>query len=519
MSESTNLFAENKSTALRVSVMVAALGLGFIGALLLPASPWGINVFIFTAALLGAILFLTRRNQLVLTGGGRWLVFPILLFAALIAWRDSRTLLTANVLALLMCLGLAVLRTQRGRLRVAGIVEYVLDWSQSGFIALLGGALLLIGTSWREVSFGKRAGSAAAVIRGLVIALPLLLIFGGLFAAADAVFQGLLRQVFNLDTRTIFDTIGWTLFWSWLVAGFLYALLIYRAPSLLEGLRPAWLALGSIEIGIVLGLLNALFIAFVIVQVRYFFGGADLVQTTTGLTYAEYARRGFLELVTVAALALPVFLITHWLSKPNAARTRKLFNALAVVLIAMLFVIMVSAVQRMSLYVEVFGLTELRLYTTAFMAWLALVFIWFMFTVSRGARERFAFGALTLGFGVLLILNALNPDEVIARTNLNRPNAAEPFDARYIASLSADAIPTLITALPTLNQKDVCTITHQIIANRTPPQEFGVLAPPKGWTWTQPASYDWRTFNLSRTTAWQITAANWQTISGACPKN
>ena len=60
--------------------------------------------------------------------------------------------------------------------------------------------------------------------------------------------------------------------------------------------------LGIVELGIVLGLLDVLFLAFVLVQFRYLFGGAELVQVSATLTYAEYARRGFFELVAVAAL-------------------------------------------------------------------------------------------------------------------------------------------------------------------------------------------------------------------------
>ena len=40
-----------------------------------------------------------------------------------------------------------------------------------------------------------------------------------------------------------------------------------------------------------------MFLAFIVVQLRYFFGGAAQVEVVPGLTYADYARRGFFELV------------------------------------------------------------------------------------------------------------------------------------------------------------------------------------------------------------------------------
>ena len=36
-------------------------------------------------------------------------------------------------------------------------------------------------------------------------------------------------------------------------------------------------------------------------------------------TYAEYARRGFFELVAVAALVLPLLLCAHWLVRRTVA--------------------------------------------------------------------------------------------------------------------------------------------------------------------------------------------------------
>ena len=57
---------------------------------------------------------------------------------------------------------------------------------------------------------------------------------------------------------------------------------------------------------------DLLFLAFVLVQFRYLFGGAELVRGLTGMSYADYARRGFFELVAVAALSLPLLLLADW---------------------------------------------------------------------------------------------------------------------------------------------------------------------------------------------------------------
>ena len=129
--------------------------------------------------------------------------------------------------------------------------------------------------------------------------------------------------------------------------------------------------------GVVFGLVNVLFLTFVGVQFRYLFGGADRVESSSTLTYAEYARRGFFELVAVAGLAALFLLFTHWLLPRGQSRLHRFYAAFAALLVALVFVVMASALQRMRLYTETFGLTELRLYTTAFMVWL--------FACSRGS--------------------------------------------------------------------------------------------------------------------------------------
>src|SRR5438046_9659678 len=95
---------------------------------------------------------------------------------------------------------------------------------------------------------------------------------------------------------------------------------------------------------------------------------------------------------------------------------------------------MASAFTRMRLYVSEYGLSEDRLYATAFMLYLAGLFGWLAWTTLRGARRRFAFGGLVQGFAMLGVLHLVNPDVLIVRTDLSRPAAERPFDASYAAS-------------------------------------------------------------------------------------
>lgn len=182
-----------------------------------------------------------------------------------------------------------------------------------------------------------------------------------------------------------------------------------------------------------------LFTIFVVVQARYLFGGRSLVEAREQLSYATYARHGFFELVAVSALVLVVIV------GANALVRSRLVRALSAILVALELVVAVSALQRLRLYEQEYGLTELRVWTTGVVLWLMCVFVWLSVTTLRG-RGRFAVGALVLGFAATAALNVLSPDALTARTNLSRPHV----DTAYLARLSDDAVPTLVSRLPSL---------------------------------------------------------------------
>src|SRR5262249_1210002 len=150
---------------------------------------------------------------------------------------------------------------------------------------------------------------------------------------------------------------------------------------------------------------------------------------------------------------------------------------------ALLFVIMVSAFERMFLYVREYGQTELRTYTTAFMAWLAILFVWFAATVLRGRRDRFAFGAMISGFAMILFLHLANPDAMIVRTNAGRAARGLAFDVAYNTSLSADSVPELVRDIGLLRSDDQAWVARSLLNN-----------------WSSPKG-DWRTWNSDRAAA------------------
>jgi hypothetical protein len=198
------------------------------------------------------------------------------------------------------------------------------------------------------------------------------------------------------------------------------------------------------ELTVVLCSLCGLFGLFVAIQVQYLFGGSVVA---AGLSYSDYARKGFFELAWVAGLSLPLLVGSHAVAPSSSRRDVVVFRVLSTILVGLLFVVMASAMVRMQMYVEAYGLTPLRVSSTAFMLWLALVFCWFLASLYRGSMGRFAVGAMAAGFGVIGLLNLMTPDLVSARYNVARFGSSADLDAGHLAELGAETVPFVLSSL------------------------------------------------------------------------
>jgi hypothetical protein len=447
-----------------VVIVLSALALGIAGDVLLRWVPWGVN------ALLWTVLFCVAARVCAGSEGRRAALFPMLcalLAAGGILWRESNVLVALDVLLLLACLPMIALASRGVRIQAAGLAELGAAIAVTGAQSVAGfPQLILRDLSWKRMPrFGSRGAGVA--LRGVLIAAPALLIFGLLLTSADERFAGMFRELIVFDIREQALHVIMTGIIAAICAGYLRSLALSGAMPRLG--RPEILRLPAAETNVALALVNVLFALFVIVQFRYFFGAAPA-------QLAQYARRGFFELVWVVALVVPMLLLLEWLV--GKGRGFRLFRVMALVQVALVFVIAASALRRMQLYRDAFGLTRLRFFTTAFMIWLAALLIWFVCTVLTGRRHRFALGALATGMAIVVALHVINPDRIIVETNVERARAGQrAFDATYALSLSDDAMPAIVE--------------HADIAGPQVLKSFANRPRPAGW----------RTWNVSRALA------------------
>lgn len=441
----------------------ASLAIGLVGQALFAWTGFGLNVAIFSMILF-AVVAIGFRNELqkVRRESIYW-SFGAVLGAIGVALNDSAILQALNLGVVFASLGMVAYASQQS------IGDGTMTRSAVALVGWFGlwceGAVHLAQTKLtsRQMSEESRE-RLRAIFRGLVLAVPLLFVFGGLFFAADPVFQRMATSWIQLDMNDL------------IVRGFLFGgLTIFGAGifgaiqgrSVFAISRPpstGGLKIGSTEFGVLFGLLCTLFLAFLVVQARYLFGGNDLVLATEGLTYAQYARQGFFELMTVAGIAIPTLLLFLGFCNPSE-RARPWINGLSVAFLGQVAALLLSAARRMSLYVDAHGLTELRYYTSATMAWLAVVIVGLIVFVVRNRSGRAGSWIVGTAMAAILITTVSNPDERIAEVNLARHSSERPVDLETLLDLGSGATRPLLNALDRL-EPDAQTFVRERLADR-----------------------------------------------------
>jgi ABC-type multidrug transport system fused ATPase/permease subunit len=295
----------------------------------------------------------------------------------------------------------------------------------------------------------EKSKHGLAILRGVLITIPLLLVFGLLLAAADTIFSNQLGSAFDWLKFDIFDNfIPHTLIillLTWFGAAALWhALTKSEKPLVLQPDKPLFKPfLGMTETSIALISLNVLFAFFLVVQFRYFFAGSANV-SIDGFTYAEYARRGFFELVAVALIASVLYFGLASFTKRDTEAKKRAFSAMAGLLLVQVGVMLISAFQRLRLYEQAYGFTSPRLAAHVFMIFVGLLLLALIIMELTNTFRKLGL-VLMLGFlAFALVMVGLNEDALIAKQNLERAVQGEKLDATYLVhGLTNDAVPTL----------------------------------------------------------------------------
>jgi hypothetical protein len=421
--------------------------------------PPGLAVTLGTWLAVAAIAGLARPRR------AAW---PFLAGAAVLgaffSLRTSPMLLVLDLLGATALLCVASSFTRRDDPATATTRSYLARAALTPFEALPDGITSLTGPPARE--FARRASPRALVRAALLIA-PVAAVLAILLGSADPVFRRYVH-VPSIEPDVwpphVIATIVGALALATLVA------IALRPPTGLGAAAQGPLSARWVRTGEWVGLLavvDALFAIFVVIQFAVFFEGRTRVLREQGLTYAEYARGGFWQLLGAAAIAGVVLaFVWHALPSPVPERSRRMFLGLGLGLVALVGVVLVSAFKRLALYEDAYGLTELRILVHATIVALAALFVCVIVALVLWRSAWLPTAAVVIVTVTVIGLDLFNVDARIAASNIARAEAGHGLDPWILSQLSPDAYPVMVDALDGLSPGDRASVTS-ILACRT----------------------------------------------------
>jgi hypothetical protein len=446
-----NLVDAQQSLKHKVTALLMAVGLGLLFDYFFAEEYLGLSVLIFTMVMMGAVLYsvksqiqLSKKISLV------WGI-PSILLALSFSLYNNPVLKSLNILLIpLLITGyLITVRYEQvkgiGLALAANIVDRMFNKALMTSPKFISFSKEII-KSGKEV---KENATRKSIIRGLMISIPLLIIIIMLLSSADMMFNYYIQSLgdlfggFNNSSviaHTFLITLI-TLYMFGLLWSFKYSHIPYQEEAM-GVVKACWEPVTMITI---LVMVNTAYLLFTVVQAAYLYGGgADALPI--GFSYAEYARRGFFELILVTIINFAIVMLGMNLMKKGQGVVHKAANLSYSLLIVFTFNMLGAASYKMYLYESAFGFTRLRVFVQVFMILIGILLIILLLGIwvkKTPVLKYSVIAALT----VYTALNFINIDRIIAKENILRYEETGKIDVGYIINLSYDAMPEIVRLL------------------------------------------------------------------------
>ena len=413
--------------------------------------PLGISYPIFVLVFYGIFLRLLQKRISYKWDFGWFLTLPIVLLAFTYFFFSNRLLMGLNFIMIpLLMVAQTILLTNENKYHWFDF-RFLCDILHGFFVRFFSRLPKFFTTFSEWVNPKGRLQKSSVFIKvlvGLLISLPLLALVLLLLTSADVVFSHYMDQLVEWVRSLNLGDVLWQLLLIVAVGMFLFSYLdtFIRSRKKMQGQESklqANIHADSVILVTVLSLLIIVYVGFILIQFRYLFGGSIDKVLPVKYTYAEYARRGFFELIAVTLINFTILLIGI-VFQPNASNWGKLLvRILQSLLVLCTGVMLVSAFMRMSLYESQFGYTYLRILTQTFMIFLFVLFVVALIKIWHNGVGLFQ-TYVVISLVAYLIINYMNIDVFITKKNLERFDTTGLLDAKYLTTLSYDSLPIVL---------------------------------------------------------------------------
>ena len=415
-----------------------SLLLGLFAANMILFGGFNLGFAIAAVAVIAACFGYLRRSGC----RGGWYEYAMLVLSAVIAAGFGRS---ADVFVKFVLLQFLLLGAHLALCLMAGKHRH----APGGFRTVFDGICTIFDTGFGKMAESMRglvqlfrSGSEAtrrsgAVLAGLGMAIPALVVVIPLLMASDAAFEGLIDLLPEFDLFEIAATA---------ICGTGCAIYLYSlAVGLHLGSRPASpaperRALSPLTMNTALGAVCGVYVVYLLSQLAYLSGGFAGI-LPEGYTAAEYARRGFFEMCWLCAINLGLIAFGVGLVRREGSAPRSTRVLCAFIGLVTLFLVSAGCA-KMLLYIGLYGLTRLRVLTMVVMVFLGaatvLVGVW-LFVPKLQYMKAVILIALTLGAAVIW----LDVDTQVARYNVEHylSGELEHVDTYHLGTLNGGAVP------------------------------------------------------------------------------
>ena len=456
-------------TPLETAYSFAAFLLGFLLVRYAVCSPAGfITTGVFIALITAALMFM-KRSGIKADGRAKLTAAIGYIFSAVYSITANEFVKALDTVFL--CLLVIYLLDRMGaedsripRFLPFTLARAALDRPFSGF-GLMPEAVV---QSAKKTRLGKNAGLTAA---GLVIAIIPTIVVGSLLMSADSGVERMLRSVIGYIFSERIFSIVIQLAIALPVGCYLFGLLfgsVHRDPALdisdddCELKLAAARKVQNILIYAAVTPICILYLLFFISQASYLLA-AFSGTLPEGFSYSEFARRGFFELLAIALINLCIILLINLVAKQGGRNKPAGLKLYSLLIGFFTLVVIASALSKMVMYISVYGLTELRLYTGWFMVLCAFAFIMIMIKQLKSGFPvwRYLTAVFIVMFGLLCFSR---PDDIIARYNIEMSRAGylPEYSDSYLMELSDDAFAVYLE----YNGEDLSTAAREHLKDR-----------------------------------------------------
>lgn len=321
----------------------------------------------------------------------------------------------------------------------------------------------------KNIRHGKRSANSMMVIWGLVIALPIAGIFIALFSQADSAFRYFADQIFS-KINFNFGNIAFDLFSGTIAALFFSSLLITMRARKAPKEREIRIAarINGLLTATVLFMVNLVQITFVLIQFGYLFAGMKLPDN---MSYATYARSGFFQLCGVLCLSVVlIMLCLLFVKKDESRRLPKAVSVLLTLFISCNYVIIASAIYRMSAYIAAYDLSVKRVMVTWLILVFALCMIGALIKIWAPKFHALSYIAITV-IAMVAVLNFVNISALVADYNVDyyiqsrNTQTVRNIDVSYLGTLGSSAVKATVKLYENSNDK-IKTDAMKVLANQ-----------------------------------------------------